>query len=120
VDIRLKRVYDDPGRGDGHRVLVDRLWPRALSRERARVDEWARDLAPSNELRRWYGHRPERFAEFRRRYLQELGERRAELAELRRRARRGRVTVLFAARDAERSNAAVLAEALRRGIPRHR
>jgi uncharacterized protein YeaO (DUF488 family) len=118
MDIRTKRAYDPPARGDGYRVLVDRLWPRGLARERARVDEWMRDVAPSGELRRWYGHRPERFDEFRRRYLRELRARRGELSELRRRAREGTVTLLFAARDAERSNAAVLAEAVRRGVPR--
>jgi uncharacterized protein YeaO (DUF488 family) len=98
--------------------LVDRLWPRGLGRRGAPIDEWIRDLAPSDELRRWYGHRPERFEGFRRRYLRELRARRSELSELRRRARDGTLTLLFAARDAERSNAAVLAEALRRGIPR--
>jgi len=118
VDIRIKRVYDDPAPGDAYRVLIDRLWSRGLGHERARVDEWLRDLAPSDGLRRWYGHRTERFGEFRRRYLRELRGRRTELSELRRRARRGTVTLLFSARDADRSNAAVLAEAVRRGIPR--
>jgi uncharacterized protein YeaO (DUF488 family) len=97
-------------------MLVDRLWPRGLSHDRARIDEWARELAPSDELRRWYGHDPARFDEFRRRYLQELRDRRAALSALRRRARSGRVTLVAAARDLEHSNAAVLADVIRRGL----
>lgn len=97
-------------------MLVDRIWPRGLSREDARIDEWAHDLAPSDSLRRWYGHDPGRFEEFRRRYVDELAGRRRRLSELRRRARDGRLTLVFAARDAERSNAAVLASVLRRGL----
>ena len=116
MDIRLKRAYEPAGRADGHRVLVDRIWPRGLAREDARIDEWARDLAPSDSLRRWYGHDPERFEEFRRRYVDELAGHRRRLTELRRRARNGRLTLVFAARDVERSNAAVLASVLRRGL----
>ena len=71
-DVRLKRAYDPAEPGDGYRVLVDRLWPRGVSKERARLDEWARELAPSAELRTWFGHDPERFAEFERRYRAEL------------------------------------------------
>jgi uncharacterized protein YeaO (DUF488 family) len=97
-------------------VLVDRMWPRGLSREDARIEEWARDLAPSDSLRRWYGHDVERFEEFRRRYIEELAERRHRLTELRRRARQGRLTLVFAARDAEHSNAEVLASVLRHGL----
>jgi uncharacterized protein YeaO (DUF488 family) len=116
VDIRLKRAYEPARRADGHRVLVDRIWPRGLAREDAGIDEWARDLAPSDSLRRWYGHDPERFEEFRRRYVVELAGHRRRLSELRGRARDGRLTLVFAARDAERSNAAVLASVLRRGL----
>ena len=72
MDVRLKRAYDAAEPGDGYRVLVDRLWPRGVSKERARLDEWARELAPSAELRTWFGHDPERFAEFERRYRAEL------------------------------------------------
>ncbi|MBD0282714.1 MAG: DUF488 family protein [Thermoleophilaceae bacterium] len=116
IDIRLKRAYDPARRADGYRVLVDRIWPRGLSREDARIDEWARDLAPSDSVRRWYGHDPERFEEFRRRYIQEFVGRRHRLTELRRRARDGPLTLVFAARDAEHSNAAVLASVLRGGL----
>jgi uncharacterized protein YeaO (DUF488 family) len=118
VDIATKRVYEPAERDDGYRVLIDGLWPRGLARERARVDEWARGLAPSDSLRRWYGHEPSRFGAFRRGYVQELAEKRDLLSQLRARARKGRVTLVFAARDAEHSNAAVLASVLRRGLPR--
>jgi uncharacterized protein YeaO (DUF488 family) len=116
VDIRVKRVYEAASRGDGHRVLVDGLWPRGLSRDQARIDEWARELAPSDALRHWYRHDPARFDEFRRRYVLELDSRRKRLTELRKRARTGPVTLVFAARDAEHSNAAVLASVLRAGL----
>jgi uncharacterized protein YeaO (DUF488 family) len=112
--IRCKRVYEAPAPDDGYRVLIDRMWPRGISRERAAIDEWARDLAPSDELRRWYGHVPARFDEFARRYRAELAEHAGELRVLRRRARSGPLTIVFAARDSEHSNAAVLAAVLRR------
>ncbi len=118
MSIETKRVYEPAAADDGYRVLIDRLWPRGLSKARARVDEWARELAPSDELRRWFAHRPERFDEFRRRYTEELRERADAIAELRRRARTGAVTLLFAARDAEHSNSAVLAQIVRRRFPR--
>jgi uncharacterized protein YeaO (DUF488 family) len=110
--VRTKRVYEDPGPQDGYRVLIDRVWPRGISRERARLDEWARELAPSDELRKWFAHRPERFAEFRNRYRAELQQQTEKIAELRRRARSGRVTVVYGARDEEHNNAVVLAELL--------
>jgi uncharacterized protein YeaO (DUF488 family) len=118
IDVRLKRVYEPPQRGDGYRVLVERLWPRGLAREKGRIDEWTRELAPSDTLRRWYGHAPERFEEFRRRYVRELSSERDRLAELRQRARLGRVTLVFAAREPRLSNATVLASVLRRGLAR--
>jgi uncharacterized protein YeaO (DUF488 family) len=111
--IRCKRVYEPSAPDDGYRVLIDRMWPRGISRARAALDEWARDLAPSDELRRWYGHVPERFEEFARRYRADLAAHASELDALRRRARSGRLTIVFAARDSEHSNAAVLAEVLR-------
>jgi uncharacterized protein YeaO (DUF488 family) len=118
VDVRAKRVYQPAAADDGYRVLVDHIWPRGVSRERAKLDEWARDLAPSDELRRWFGHRPERFAEFRGRYLRELEARSEHLAELRERARESTVTVVYTARDEEHNNAVVVAEALERGSKR--
>ena len=116
MDVRLKRAYELADPGDGHRVLVDRLWPRGLRRDEAHIDDWARELAPSDTLRRWYGHDPDRFDEFRRLYVRELHSQRKRLTELRRRARGQPVTLVFAARDAEHSNAAVLASVLRRGL----
>ena len=117
MDIRVKRIYEPPAPGDGHRVLVDRLWPRGISRERARLDAWERELAPSAELRRWFGHDPSRFEEFRRRYVAELRHQRPRIADLRRRARRGTLTLVHAARDTEHNDAVVLAAVLRRGLP---
>jgi uncharacterized protein YeaO (DUF488 family) len=112
--IRLKRVYDEPEPEDGTRVLVDRLWPRGLSKERARVDIWFREIAPSGELRTWYGHDPEKFAEFRRRYEAELASEagQAALTKLRDLAKQGPVTLVFAARDTEHANAVVLRDLL--------
>jgi uncharacterized protein YeaO (DUF488 family) len=111
--VKVKRVYEPAAKGDGYRVLVDRLWPRGVKREDARLDEWARELAPSTELRRWFGHDPDRYDEFRRRYARELVSRKEELQQLRSRARKGTVTILFGARDTEHNNATALAELLR-------
>jgi uncharacterized protein YeaO (DUF488 family) len=116
MDVRLKRAYESPAASDGYRVLIDRIWPRGITREHARLDEWARELAPSTELRRWFGHDPARFAEFRRRYTEELATQKTKLRELRRRAREGTVTLVYAARDTEHNDAVVLAEILRRGV----
>jgi uncharacterized protein YeaO (DUF488 family) len=111
--IGCKRAYEPPSPGDGRRVLVDRLWPRGLKRESAAIDDWPRELAPSDELRRWFGHDPERFAEFRRRYRAELRGQRERLEQLRGAARRGPITLLYGARDEHHNNAVVLAEVLR-------
>jgi len=115
MEVRLKRAYEPPAASDGYRVLVDRLWPRGVRREEARLDEWARELAPSAELRRWFGHDPERFEEFRRRYTEELAGQGEKLRELRRRAREGALTLVYSSRDVEHNDAVVLAEILRRG-----
>ena len=118
MDIRLKRAYEPASPADGYRVLVDRLWPRGVSKQRAMLDDdWQKELAPSTELRQWFGHEPRRFPEFRRRYLDELRCERPRLAELRRRARDGALTLVYAARDAEHNEAVVLADVLRRGLP---
>ena len=113
MDVRLKRAYEPAAGEDGYSVLVERLWPRGVSRERARLDEWAKEISPSPELRRWYGHEPARFEEFRRRYLTELAGHEQKLDNLRRRAESGPLTLVYAARDEERNSAAVLADALR-------
>ncbi len=111
--VQIKRVYEAAAKGDGYRVLIDRVWPRGVSRERAALDEWAKELAPSAELRRWFGHKPERFDEFRTRYRDELRAREDDVAALRARARQQEVTLVFGARDTEHNNAVVLAELLR-------
>ncbi|MQA00945.1 MAG: DUF488 family protein [Dehalococcoidia bacterium] len=112
--VSLRRAYDAPGRQDGYRILVDRVWPRGVTREALRVDEWSRDVAPSTELRRWYGHRPERWDEFRERYRAELASdaARAALGPIEQRARHRRVTLVFGARDRAHSQAEVLRELL--------
>jgi len=113
VSVRLKRAYEPPAPTDGYRVLIDRLWPRGVARANARVDEWARELAPSTELRRWFGHDPARFAEFRQRYVEELSAEEEKLRELRGRARNTTLTLVYGARDTEHNDAVVLAELLR-------
>jgi uncharacterized protein YeaO (DUF488 family) len=114
--VRVARVYDAPAVDDGWRVLVDRLWPRGLRKEDLRLDEWCKDLAPSTDLRRWYGHRPDRFEEFARRYERELDDtdRSAALGRLRHLASRQQVTLLTATKDVAISGAHVLATVLRR------
>jgi uncharacterized protein YeaO (DUF488 family) len=115
MDVRAKRIYDERAADDGHRVLIDHVWPRGVSRERAALDEWARELAPSDDLRKWFDHVPERFEEFRARYRDELAGRSGRVDELRERAASGRVTILYAARDRDHNNAVVLTELLREG-----
>ena len=114
-DVRVRRVYEEPEPQDGTRVLVDRIWPRGLRKDAARFDEWAKDVAPSTELRRWYGHDPVKFDEFCRRYTAELaqGAPRQALDHLGALAAAGPVTLLTATHDAGHSQAAVLAQLLR-------
>jgi uncharacterized protein YeaO (DUF488 family) len=114
MDVRVRRIYDEPTRHDGTRVLVDRIWPRGMSKDRARLDEWCKQIAPSTELRTWYAHDPQRFAEFSRRYRAELAEpeQAAALRHLRSLAATGALTLLTATKQAEISEAAVLADLL--------
>jgi len=110
--VAYRRIYDEPRDDDGRRVLVDRVWPRGVRRDAGRFDEWLRDIAPSTELRKWYGHDPDRFDEFRRRFLEELDDQahataKQRLSEM---AHGGHLTLLTASKDLERSEAAVLAE----------
>lgn len=111
-DIKLRRVYEPASAGEGTKILVDRLWPRGVRKDEAAIDHWFKDLAPSATLRQWFGHRLERWPEFRQRYRAELAEKPQALAELRELARHGPVTLLFAARDEQRNNAVVLREVL--------
>jgi uncharacterized protein YeaO (DUF488 family) len=113
--LRLKRVYEAAAPDDGTRILVDRLWPRGLSKTEAAVDRWMKEVAPSTELRRWFGHDPERWAEFRRRYADELQAHPNALNEIRELARKGTVTLLFGARDEQHNDAVALRDALRQG-----
>lgn len=108
--IRIKRVYDGPDPTDGKRVLVDRLWPRGITKEAAQVDQWLKDLAPSNELRTWFNHDLGRWEEFRSRYMAELQDHRDLLNELHVGAAKGTITLLYAAKDQEHNNAVVLKE----------
>lgn len=108
--IVLKRAYDPPSDEDGERILVDRLWPRGLAKDEARLSSWLKEIAPSPELRKWYGHDPSRWGEFRRRYETELRspEKRALVEGLAGKSRRGVVTLVYGARDRERNHAVVL------------
>lgn len=112
MTFRIKRVYEKPAATDGMRVLVDRLWPRGLKKTDAKIDLWMKEVAPSTELRRWFGHEPERFAEFKRRYREELSD--DAFAELRKLGEAKTVTLLYGAKDPEMNQAAVLLEILRR------
>jgi uncharacterized protein YeaO (DUF488 family) len=110
--IKIKRIYDPYAKDDGKRVLVDRLWPRGIKKEDARCDLWVKDIAPSAGLRKWFSHDPAKWREFKKRYREELEDRRDMIEDLRKEARRGTVTLLFAAKDSERNNAVVLKEVI--------
>jgi uncharacterized protein YeaO (DUF488 family) len=110
--LRIKRVYEERSDTDGRRILVDRLWPRGISKERAGIDLWMKDIAPSDGLRRWFGHEPTRWEEFKTRYLGELAEKQDLIATLRKLDHEGTVTLVYAAKDVDRNNAVVLQEAI--------
>lgn len=110
--IKIKRIYDPPEDDDGFRVLVDRLWPRGVEKENANVDYWAKDIVPSTELRKWFGHQPPQFGEFRSRYLEELKANAEAADKLGKQARHATVTLLYAARDRSCNHAIVLQEFL--------
>jgi uncharacterized protein YeaO (DUF488 family) len=116
MSLKIKRVYDPPEKTDGNRILVDRLWPRGLTKEKAQLDEWFKEIGPSHELRKWFGHKPERWKEFQQRSREELRmpEKRERLRHLRALTRKGPVTLLFAAKDSEHNEAKVLATTLKR------
>ncbi|WP_306534272.1 DUF488 domain-containing protein [Geobacter sp.] len=110
--VRIRRIYDEPAAEDGKRILVDRLWPRGIAKEKARIDEWLKEIAPSDELRKWFGHDPARWDEFRERYRRELEAKAEFLDQLRGLTKKGTVTLLFAAKDEEHNNAVALKEIL--------
>ena len=111
MPIQIRRIYDEPKRTDGYRVLIDRLWPRGLTKEAAAIDHWAKAIAPSNELRKWYAHDPEKHAEFRKRYLKELADNRDAIDALRsdwKESGKKTLTLLTSTKDIELSHATVL------------
>ena len=114
MSIRIKRVYEPPARSDGYRVLVDRVWPRGVSRDTLRLDAWAKDAAPSTALRKWFVHDPAKWREFKARYFRELGGNVAALEPVLAAARRGTVTLLYGAKETQFNNAAALKEFIER------
>ena len=118
MTIAVKRIYEPASRSDGMRILVDRLWPRGIKKDAAKIDLWLKEIGPSTSLRRWFGHKPERWEIFRERYLGELSDNEA-VAQLRQLAKKERVTLLYSARDEDRNQAVVLAELLKKA-PRRR
>src|SRR5262245_129881 len=114
IMVRIARIYEAAGKDDGWRVLVDRLWPRGIKKEKARVDEWMKEVAPSGELRKWFGHKPERWAEFARRYRSELAKKKEMMQRLAAMERKhGTLTLLFGAKDREHNQAVVLRDVLK-------
>jgi len=109
----IKRIYEEPSEGEGTRILVDRLWPRGLTKEKARVNLWLKEIAPSSDLRKWFGHDPKKWGEFQRRYLDELKTHSEQLALLMQEAAKGPVTLLFGARDVAHNEAVILQKVLR-------
>jgi uncharacterized protein YeaO (DUF488 family) len=110
--VRLKRAYEAPAPDDGTRILIDRLWPRGVKKADAEIDEWMKEIAPSTELRKWFGHDPGRWEDFQRRYRTEIREHTGELNRLRALAQRGRITLVFSARDEAQNDAVVLRDLL--------
>jgi len=117
VRVNIKRAYEAPSRDDGTRVLIDRLWPRGVSKDEARIDHWLKDLAPSTELRKWFGHDTARWEEFSKRYTDEIDEHAAELDQLLKLAQEGPITLVYAAHDELRNNAVVLRNILQKRHP---
>lgn len=111
-NIRLKRIYEPASKKDGTRILVDRLWPRGITKAEAKLDQWNREITPSGRLRAWFGHDPERWTEFSYRYRAELAARPSDLRQLRRQAREGPITLLYAAKDEAHNHAIVLRKVL--------
>ena len=110
--IHVKRAYEEPSPDDGYRVLVDRVWPRGVSKEKAKLDQWMTDVSPSTDLRKWFGHDPEKWLEFKARYKKELAAHEDLVEELRRIARHGTLTLVFGARDTKHNNAVALRQIL--------
>ena len=112
--VQIKRIYEDYEDADGYRILVDRLWPRGISKDKAHVDEWVKEIAPSSELRQWFNHEPERYTEFKTKYKQELKEKAELLTAIKKKAQHQRVTLLYGAKDEVHNQAQVLLELLKK------
>lgn len=112
MKVQIKRAYEVPSAEDGYRVLIDRLWPRGISKEKARIDLWMKEIAPSSELRQWFGHDPAKWHEFQKRYRAELKQHAEQLSSLRQLAHRGPLTLVYGAKDEEHNDAVVLCEIL--------
>jgi uncharacterized protein YeaO (DUF488 family) len=110
--LKIKRVYDPVSTDDGKRILIDRLWPRGINKEKAHIDEWVKEIAPSNELRKWYAHDPAKWAEFKKRYEKEIAGEAERLKKIKAEARKQTVTLLFSSKELERNNAVALKEML--------
>ena len=110
--IITKRIYEDAAENDGYRLLVDRIWPRGVSKEKAQLDDWNKEIAPTNELRKWFGHKPERFSEFKQRYVEELKAQEEELKKIKHVADKQQVCLLYGAKDKEYNQAIVLKEVI--------
>jgi uncharacterized protein YeaO (DUF488 family) len=108
--IEINRIYDEPNKKDGFRILMDRLWPRGLTKDRVKVDLWMKEIAPSNELRKWFGHDPEKWPEFKQRYFAELGDKRELVDQIRDRSKKGKVVLLYGAKEKRFNNGVALKE----------
>lgn len=114
--IKAKRIYDDPAKNDGYRLLVDRIWPRGVSKEEAKLDDWNKEIAPSTELRKWFGHKEERFEEFKKRYKKELEKHKNDMKEIAKIANKKTVILLYGAKDEKMNQAVVLKEVLEENL----
>ena len=112
--MKIKRVYEKPEKEDGYRILVDRLWPRGISKASAEIDEWIKEIAPSTELRKWFNHEPEKFSEFKKRYKEELKTHVAELKKIHEISQKKKITLLYSAKDTHYNQAVVLLEVLQK------
>jgi uncharacterized protein YeaO (DUF488 family) len=110
MNIIIKRVYEDPEKADGKRILIDRLWPRGLTKEKAKIDLWIKDIAPSTELRKWFGHDSAKWSEFRKRYVAEIKKNNQVVSQLEEELKKGKVTLVYGAKDEEHNDAVVLKE----------
>lgn len=112
LKLKTKRIYEEAAKNDGYRMLVDRIWPRGISKEEAQLDEWNKDMAPSDDLRKWFGHKQEKFLEFKERYRKELEDKEEEFHRIRKIAEKKRICLLYGAKDKEHNQAIVLKELL--------